>query len=597
MQPFRPTFPAAALAAAMAIPFLITRHTPPLGAFYGDWAAALLGCLLIGVLACWQRHPGEDCKLNVVPWITLVPAWLIATSAAQSIYAMPDITGARVTTQLVLAFGAVMITVAWRFGQLLSVERRGHIVDAMAIALVIAGLLGALTQWVQVFGLEKQFGGLVSAYYETVGRRPWGNLNQANHQAAVEGLALAATVWLAARGKLPWVGWLIAVAVIESGLVISASRISVIFVGLAALYALITAVLSRTEPSGRNSQQRPVAMVGAAAVTIMVFVALLFGIGSANQAFGWNLIDTVSRIESGNQMASRGPLWQHAIAMFRAHPWLGVGYGEFGWAQFEQVADVGVQAAMTLHAHNALLDMLAKTGVVGTLGVMLGMLAWGWRVVRVRLLSGGPEEQMQTAIVLAWLAVIGTHAMLEYPLHYLYFFLPVCFMLGWLDTAGVGNSQRFPVKFAIAGFLALAAITLVTMWQDYGRLEARERARPERLRALPMPTFWFGAYAHAQLVQSIVITPENAAKLVQFQLEAVHLSPAPVNIRRMAWLYALTGNPEKGKLWLGRLRYYGQGDESRQFARINADCGELDLAIRPREFCSWAEARSASIGD
>ena len=70
--------------------------------------------------------------------------------------------------------------------------------------------------------------------------------------------------------------------------------------------------------------------------------------------------------------------------MFRSHPLAGVGWGEFGWAQFEQLALVGVTAEMSLHAHNAVLDLLAKTGLVGTVGVLLVLAGWLWRVVRAR---------------------------------------------------------------------------------------------------------------------------------------------------------------------------------------------------------------------
>ncbi|MGO4417105.1 Wzy polymerase domain-containing protein, partial [Cupriavidus sp. KB_39] len=168
-----------------------------------------------------------------------------------------------------------------------------------------------------------------------------------------------------------------------------------------------------------------------------------------------------------------GALWAHAVAMFRLHPLLGVGYGEFGWAQFQQMAQVRVTAEMSLHAHNAVLDLLAKTGLTGTAGVGVLLLAWLGRVVRSRLWRATSAERPQTVVILLWLAMVGAHSMLEYPLHYLYFFLPFCFLLGWLEPSGFGKwrvPKPVPMVIGIA-FVALSAIILTTLWQDYRRVE------------------------------------------------------------------------------------------------------------------------------
>lgn len=588
MPQSRTALPAIFLVLTIAFPLLVSRHTLPLATFYGEWAAVAAFLLLAGALTAstFPTKLGTDAN---VPWIACLLLWLIALGAIQSASGFDDLTGSRFATQLTLVFGAVVMLAAWRYGTAVSPDTRRYVADTLATAFLLAGLLGTLSQWVQLFHLESRTFGLVSSYFYDDNRRLWGNLNQPNHQATVEGMALVAATWLASRGKLRFPMWLVAVVLLESGIVLSGSRTGVLHVGLAALYAFIAACLARGTRRDIDPMRRPVGLLVAAVAMIAVLLVLQEVIRAAGQAFDWRLFDTLAQLQAADQMSARSALWTHAWAMFRSHPWLGVGWGEFGWAQFQQLPQVGVKVEMSLHAHNAVLDLLAKTGIVGTAGVVLVLMGWLWRVVRVRILQANGEERAQTIVVLTWLAMLCAHSMLEYPLHYLYFFLPFCFMLGWLEPGGFGrwHMPRWLSLGLLAGFAAVSAIVLATMWQDYRRAEAREYAPRERRATLPMPAYWFRQYASADVAERAVITPANAEELLPSHIAAVHLLPTPTMIARTAWLMALTGDPAQGRAWLERLRYYYQGDEPAQYAALDHACREVADAARPREFCRW----------
>lgn len=610
MLPSRSAISSSSLAVALIVPLLVSRHTLPLATFYGEWASALLFALAVIALAITanRQAQGPACQATPArfPWIVLFPLWLIATGIAQGLTGMVDLSGSRLITELVLALAAAVMWAAWRQGRAASPPERQAMTDALAIAWLIAGLLGTLAQWIQVFGLEPDTLGMVSTYFYDDNRRLWGNLNQPNHQATVEGLALAAGVWLAARGWLRAPAWLAAVLLLESGIVLSGSRTGILHVGLAAAYALVAALMARGagqgEPgamqrprhAGRNPMSRPAGLVFAAVAMVVLLLMLQPLIKSAGQVFDWRLFDTVAQLQASNQVSARGALWSHAWAMFRSHPWLGVSWGEFGWAQFQQMAQVGVTVEMSLHAHNALLDLLAKTGLVGTAGVVLSLLAWLWRVAHRRLWRGDGPERARTVLVLTWLAMLCAHSMLEYPLHYLYFMLPFCFMLGWLEPSGFCRMRapRWLAVLAGVAFIGVAAALLATMWQDYRRAEAREYARAERRAALPMPRFWFRQAAAAEAAEDATITPENAAQLLPPHIAALHLLPTPTLIARTAWLLALSGDPVQGRAWLERLHFYYLGDEANQFADLAHACAEVDPVARPRDFCDWIRARS-----
>jgi len=593
MPRFRAFIPATAIVVAFTVPLLVSKHTLPLATFYGEWTAGVLGVLLVCLLALRRpAAPGERSRL--LPWIALLPLWLILTTLLQSAAGMPDITGSRLTTQIVLALGSTMMFAAWRTGQGLSTDERADIVDAVAIAFLAAGLLGTLAQWVQVFHMEDQMFGLVSEYFYGTNRRLWGNLNQPNHQATIHGLGLVAAIWLARRDKLGFPAWLAAMLLLESGIVLSGSRTGLVHIGLAAVYALIAAAMARRQPRGPNPMNRAPGLILAAGLLVVGIVVLQPVIKAAGQAFDWQLFDAVAQLKAGDQVSARGALWAHALAMFRAHPLFGVGYGEFGWMQFQQMSQLRVIAEMSLHAHNAILDLLAKTGLIGTAGVGILLLGWFWRVVRDRLWRAASAERPQTVVILVWLAMVGAHSMLEYPLHYLYVFLPFCFLLAWLEPSGFGKI-RIPRTMSMltgVGFVILSAVVLVTLWQDYRRIEAREYASDERRDSLPMPRHWFRQHALSEATERAVITPDNAAGLLPEHIAALHLLPTPNLIGRTAWLLALTGETDRARLWMERLRYYYQGDEATQFNTLDRACDEVAAAHRPRDFCAWVRVRA-----
>lgn len=576
------------VALVLVLPLLVPKHTLPLATFYGEWVSgALFGLATVSLYAAAGLTGAANGR--ELPWVILLPVWLILAGLIQAASGVFDYTGSRMATQLTLALGAGVMCAARRLGSGGDCEASQSLTTALASAFLLAGLLGTLSQWIQLFHLESQAFGLVSSYFYDDNRRLWGNLNQPNHQATIEGMALVAATWLASRGKLRFPMWLVAVVLLESGIVLSGSRTGVLHVGLAALYAIIAAWLARGARRDIDPMQRPIGLLVAAIALVAVLLVLQPTIKAAGHAFDWHLFDTVAQLKSADQMSARRALWAHAWAMFRSHPWLGVGWGEFGWAQFQQLPQVGVKVEMSLHAHNAVLDLLAKTGIVGTAGVVLVLAGWLWRVVRVRLRHAGSDERAQTLVVLTWLSMLCGHSMLEYPLHYLYFFLPFCFMLGWLEPGGFGrwNMPRWLSLGLLAGFAAVSAIVLATMWQDYRRAEAREYATRERRATLPLPAYWFRPYASADVAERAVITPENAATLLPSHIAAVHLLPTPTMIARTAWLMALTGDPAQGRAWLERLRYYYQGDEPTQYATLDQACREVADAARPREFCQW----------
>ena len=133
--------------------------------------------------------------------------------------------------------------------------------------------------------------------------------------------------------------------------------------------------------------------------------------------------------------------WQAALAMWRDHPWLGVGFGNYA-AVYPAYA-VGRWLDPLGHAHNYYLNVGAEAGLVGLLGYglfWLSALGLGWQAVRR---SGG----FQRAIAAGGLGVL-VHLTVHNGLDNLFvqgMYLHVSIVLGLLCLiyrAKIDNSGR-----------------------------------------------------------------------------------------------------------------------------------------------------------
>jgi len=125
------------------------------------------------------------------------------------------------------------------------------------------------------------------------------------------------------------------------------------------------------------------------------------------------------------------------------------------------------------------LDLLVQNGLPLGLLVTLGLAGWMWAQAR----------RVDTAAgCLLWLAlaVLGVHALLEFPQSYAYFLLPAGLMMGVLESLhSWGKPVRVGRSIAIVPMLFAAALT-AWVGVEYNRAERNlEQLRFERARVGP----------------------------------------------------------------------------------------------------------------
>jgi O-antigen ligase len=152
-------------------------------------------------------------------------------------------------------------------------------------------------------------------------------------------------------------------------------------------------------------------------------------------------VATVQVTDANFAAVERLAHWQAALAMWRDHPWLGVGFGNY--AAIYPAYAVGRWLDPLGHAHNYYLNVGAEAGLVGLLGYILFWLSafsLAWQAIR-------RSQGFQRALAAGGLGVL-VHLSVHNGLDNLFvqgMYLHVSIVLGllaWIYRAQIDNSRR-----------------------------------------------------------------------------------------------------------------------------------------------------------
>src|SRR6185503_17545421 len=146
---------------------------------------------------------------------------------------------------------------------------------------------------------------------------------------------------------------------------------------------------------------------------------------------------------------------------------LGAGLGQFAWEHFlNQVNGATAAPGVFNHAHNIVVHLLAETGLAGALIACGAVLAWIAGLRRAKL-------DAEWWWLLALLAVIGIHSMLEHPLWYAYFLGMASLLLGLGSERHIGVTHGGAARAATALIIFLGCVNLGAVlppYRDFERL-------------------------------------------------------------------------------------------------------------------------------
>lgn len=429
--------------ALLCLAWLIPYHFVPWPAFQQEWLAAL-GAAAIGATALAR----DGSSLRWPPLALLVAACaaipLVQTATGQIHYLSDGL----LPMLYLAAFALSMVAGATLVG-----SRRTELLDGLSVAIVVAGFVStgvAMFQWLQL-GPGSYMSDLAP------GARPYANLNQPNHLATLLCLGVIALVRGYENRRVGGGATALGVAWLGFGLLMTQSRagwLMVVFVVLA------WAVLRR-----RAALRMSASAVVPAALAFFVGVMMW---GPLTDAVGVPANVLEERLQAGTRPALWMNLWD---ALWRS-PWIGYGWSQVVFAQQAAALDHPAMVGMLFNSHNLVLDLLLWNGVPLGLLLIAALVWWFWRQTR---LCGDADRWT----LLVSVGAVFVHELVEFPLDYAFFLLPVGLMMGALDGMdSTVRPWRVP-KVALAIPLALLTGMLVWIGAEYMRTE--DAARQVRL--------------------------------------------------------------------------------------------------------------------
>ncbi len=553
-------FSLALLGLLFLLPFLNPYHFFPLTNFYTEWLALALG--LAALLPLSLKRFWDEVE---IPALAL---WLLAFAAVLLLQIVwLDIA----YPELSIVGGLYVIWAAWLIwlGRILAKScAMNEIGIWLAAMLLLGGLLNAAAAVLQFYSIDSLIGPLVASL-GAIQRGAYGNFGQNNHFADYITLALLSTLYLQFKGRLSWLAAAICAGIFLFALSLSGSRTTWLY--LAAALALSLWL----RPRSKELALRRAALV--LATLLPLFGLLQYAMAHYGLAIRPDLPGAISapvtpidrfRDElthgvlpesGGSALGTRIYMWHQALLMFVREPLLGVGFGQYGGVFFQQAAELPRYHIPNYdrNSHNALLQLLAETGLAGAGLVCAGLTGWLW-TLRRRI-----EASAETWWNLCLLSALFVHSMIEYPLWHANFLGVAAVLLGLGSGRGVTLRLTALSRFAfpamlIAGFFALGSV--FSAYRDLERLmyprvlpknQAEMIERNEGLLKLHRDTL-LAPYVELTYAGIMVADRNNLQDKLALNRRVLRLLPVPELAYQQVLLLGLNGERDAALAQLDR---------------------------------------------
>ncbi len=525
-----PYFSLAAVGLMWFVPFLCAPHFIPIGSFYAEWIAALLGycSMMLFVSKRFWKSPE-------VPRVVLLPVGMIAIVLLQYLLGKIPYFGQALLFCLYFLWAALMAVVGRSLRQIFGFER---IAIVLAASLLLGAELSALAGLIQHYHWHTIFDHFIMIErYSAV----YGNLAQPNHFADYVSLGLVSLGMI--HFRLSWRKWQVGLlaAPLLFVLVLSGSRSAWLYL---ASITIIGWLFGK-----KDKAYAPLATYG---------LLLLFGFLVMNLVAQIPLFSaTQGNVTSGGRLMAQAAngnirlhLWHEAWLIFLRHPLLGAGFGQYPWQHFSMgpvLRDPLIVVPFD-NAHDIVMQIAAETGMAGLFLFFWPVFSWGRQIVYRKT---SPELWWAYSL----LAVLSLHSLLEFPLWYVYFLGLFAILAGMMDETSWRLSLGRPVALPM---LLLGGLALYQTIADYRGIEAAttkrkgeqliaffERGKRELLRVGRYSIM--SPYAEVALTPMIEVNPDRLAEKLRLNGDALHFSPIAPVAYQQAQLLALSGNENEAE--------------------------------------------------
>lgn len=507
-----------AVGALTLFSWLSPNHYYPWTTFHAQLASSAAAALLsMIVLASWSEFPSRAPYLALVAAAASVIPWI--QFHAGIIYFYGD---ALLACVYLLAF-ALMQVIGFHIAAQQGLRK---LLEPLSWLLLAGSLLStwiALYQWQ---GLDYLF---VFALELSRGDRPFANFAQPNQLATLLVLGIVGCAYLYHLRRLSAIAATPVAALFAFGIAMTASRAAMLELLCIGVVLLVTLRGQRTRVN-----LRAIAFVAALVASSMSLWPYMQQVEQAG----------VRNLASATSAGTRPTHWLSMLDAARRQPWAGYGWNQTSVAHFSIAAEYPATYETLGESHNLILDLLVWNGLV--LGTLISAAVVAWFVMMMRR-RHSPESALALAMVIA----VFAHSMVEFPIYYLYFMLPIALLMGALVAElQPAASMRVPAGLIPLSFASLTAVG-AALSLEYLRIEEEVRlVRFEAARIVTGRARWAADEVrllthHAAFIQFARTPPRvemSAAELV-WMGQIARRYPHSTVILRYASALALNDQP------------------------------------------------------
>lgn len=422
----------------VALAWILPNHYFPWSGFHMD---AWMGCSLMGISLWIHLVARFRVPLTVLPLLALLLLMMLGVQYITGVVLQAG--NAWVSAMYLMGF-----MLAWLTGARWTIANKYQFADGLFLAIGLAAFISVglqLHQWLQLDRLDVWSMGGGDA-------RPYANFGQPNQLGTLLIWGLLGLLWGVERRYIRPQAASVGAVWLLFGIALTLSRTA--WLGLTLL--LFITWLWRHHWTYKETPW--------IALTLAIyFIACIFFVrwvphvlwGASNQ--DWANISSIGS-------ASRPKLWMLFIDAVKQQPWWGYGWNQSGLAHLTMALKHPPLHEYFNSAHNIFLDLVLWCGL--PIGVVASVYLLWWMISR-----GIKVKTNQDIILWLLVLVVANHAMLELPLHYAYFLMPVGLVMGGLDMRLKNHSLNSVGRGATMGLWLIVAVLLGLLIRDYARVE------------------------------------------------------------------------------------------------------------------------------
>lgn len=282
------------------------------------------------------------------------------------------------------------------------------------------------------------------------GGRPFANFAQPNNCATFLCIALMASLYLYEKEYINKFSGVIFSSLILFSLALTQSRMVWVF----SLFFLIWWFWKSRYFHTRLKKMSIFYFVG-------IFISFTISIPYLSAYLG--VVSTSDILTRATTGYLRIPMWNQMLLAISKEPLWGYGWNQVSIAQISVFLEYPTTEWIE-HTHNILLDLLIWNGIPLALLIIGAFSYWLYHLSKL-------STSTEVFIALSMVGAVLVHAMLEYPLEYAFFLLPVGFLLGVIQSTDKNLiCSRVPRKIVIV-FWSIFIILYVWIFVEYRLIE------------------------------------------------------------------------------------------------------------------------------